>query len=449
MRIFMENSSHHLRNAGDLAMLQAAVLRLQEIWPNAHIHAVTDAPEILAEYCPGVSPVPLRGRREWLASRRLCGRIHSLVKPSLSSAIEEAEEYVLDRLPSLAQMMTEIRMGIRKGRREEIHSFLDTVLSSDLVVASGGGFITDSFEAHALNILNVLDLGIRHKKTTALLGQGIGPISSTKLLKKTRHVLPHIDLIGVREKTNGLKYLEECDCRAEKTKVTGDDAIEIAWKMRDDRIGQGIGINLRCAVYSEIDLGMTDKVRGVIHRVARRHEALLVPIPISYVERESDVTTVVKLMEGYPPALSAPMPGYSLSAILAHCRLCRVAVTGSYHCGVFALAQGIPAVGLARSQYYRNKFEGLSAQFDGGMEIVDLDDPGFEERFQEAMDKAWKSAPEMRTTLLRAAERQIDSGRAAYAKIKEIFDWNRGGVAHPGRNSMFVSKETRLVGNKK
>ena len=37
-----------------------------------------------------------------------------------------------------------------------------------------------------------------------------------------------------------------------------------------------------------------------------------------------------------------------------------VEVTGSYHAGVFALAQGIPVVGLLQSAYYEQKFIGHS-----------------------------------------------------------------------------------------
>jgi polysaccharide pyruvyl transferase WcaK-like protein len=54
---------------------------------------------------------------------------------------------------------------------------------------------------------------------------------------------------------------------------------------------------------------------------------------------------------------------------------CRVVVTGSYHAGVFALAQGIPVVATAASRYYHDKFSGLADLFGGGGDIVDVGSP--------------------------------------------------------------------------
>ena len=40
---------------------------------------------------------------------------------------------------------------------------------------------------------------------------------------------------------------------------------------------------------------------------------------------------------------------------------CRLVIVGSYHAAVFALAQGVSAIGLAGNAYYLQKFEGLAA----------------------------------------------------------------------------------------
>jgi Polysaccharide pyruvyl transferase len=46
----------------------------------------------------------------------------------------------------------------------------------------------------------------------------------------------------------------------------------------------------------------------------------------------------------------------SLAAAVAGCR---VVLTSSYHAAVFALARGIPAVGISSTPYYDGKFGGL------------------------------------------------------------------------------------------
>jgi colanic acid/amylovoran biosynthesis protein len=101
-------------------------------------------------------------------------------------------------------------------------------------------------------------------------------------------------------------------------------------------------------------------------------------------------------------------------------RLCRVVVTGSYHAGVFALSCGVPAIGIAKSQYYVEKFCGLAAQFGPGCEVATLDDPDFERVLREKIDRLWTAAAQLRPGLLQAAARQIALGRAAYGRLREI-----------------------------
>ncbi|MGH9559873.1 MAG: hypothetical protein ACRD3S_00330, partial [Terracidiphilus sp.] len=89
-------------------------------------------------------------------------------------------------------------------------------------------------------------------------------------------------------------------------------------------------------------------------------------------------------------------------------------VTGSYHAGVFALAQGIPVVGLIRSAYYEQKFKGLQAQFPGGCRVLDLRTPLRSEAIRDATLDALESADGMRESLLAAAAEQVALSREAY-----------------------------------
>jgi colanic acid/amylovoran biosynthesis protein len=93
---------------------------------------------------------------------------------------------------------------------------------------------------------------------------------------------------------------------------------------------------------------------------------------------------------------------------------CRVVVTGSYHGGVFALAQGIPVVGLVQSPYYEQKFTGLQEQFPGGCRMIDFRRPVASSEIEDAIRSAWESAEGVRESLLEAAARQIELSRATY-----------------------------------
>ena len=61
LRVLIDPSSLHCLNLGDVAMLQFAVRRFREFWPDAEIFVFTEAPDLLKSCCPGaksIDPVP-------------------------------------------------------------------------------------------------------------------------------------------------------------------------------------------------------------------------------------------------------------------------------------------------------------------------------------------------------------------------------------------------------
>ena len=56
MRILIDSGSYHALNVGDVAMLQACIVRLRELWPGASIAVVTNSPDALTTHCPDVGP---------------------------------------------------------------------------------------------------------------------------------------------------------------------------------------------------------------------------------------------------------------------------------------------------------------------------------------------------------------------------------------------------------
>ena len=109
---------------------------------------------------------------------------------------------------------------------------------------------------------------------------------------------------------------------------------------------------------------------------------------------------------------------------------CRAVVTGSYHAGVFALSQGIPVVGLAKSPYYRQKFAGLAAQFGEGCRVVGL--PRGAAELSADIFRAWQDAPRLRPRLQERAREQAEDSRRAYLRLKELFDSRRSKGAPRG-----------------
>jgi colanic acid/amylovoran biosynthesis protein len=172
--------------------------------------------------------------------------------------------------------------------------------------------------------------------------------------------------------------------------------------------------------YSEVDLNILKKIRTVMHDAARNHRASLIPIPIALHNRESDVRSIRQILAGYDDESDGGQNLTSPLQVIRQVGCCRVVVAGSYHAGVFALAQGIPVVGLAKSAYYVDKFLGLAAQFGAGCQVVFLDDGQVRSKLSDAIDLAWNSAERVRPHLLEAAKRQIESGWDAYRRVHEL-----------------------------
>jgi polysaccharide pyruvyl transferase WcaK-like protein len=396
VHILVEPSDYVLRNSGDMAMQEVAITRAARLWPDATIFVLTNTPDQLPRYASGVRPLDAGGRRAWLTG------------------------------PSSALSIRWVRgLWSERHTRRRARDFVQLVRSASLVLVSGMGGITDVFHDYATGVLLTLELAIRAGVPTAMMSQGLGPLRDTGLRHLAGSILPRVDLIALREARAGHQLLTELGVPESRIVATGDDAVEIAHWPGATPLGTALGVNLRCASYSEVDAELADRVREGVAESARRLAAVLVAVPISHVPGEEDALTIARLLGERVPDVSQVPP--ALPALLEQIRRCRVVVTGSYHAGVFALASGIPVVALARSAYYVDKFLGLADQFGGGCELVSLAEPDIAARLVAAIDGAWRGAEGVRPRLLEAAARQIQLGHAAYRRVCELVERRRQG----------------------
>jgi colanic acid/amylovoran biosynthesis protein len=137
-------------------------------------------------------------------------------------------------------------------------------------------------------------------------------------------------------------------------------------------------------------------------------------------QQRLDAANIDNLVRGYQQINPFPETQDTPAGVIKQVSRCRIVVTGAYHAAVFALAQGIPAVALARSPYFLDKFRGLRDIFDGGCEVVLLEPDNLDERLYKAMTAAWESADRLRAPLRNAASTQIEASQAAYRRFAEI-----------------------------
>jgi colanic acid/amylovoran biosynthesis protein len=138
------------------------------------------------------------------------------------------------------------RLLRRTGQSDkDLSEFITAVSKADLVIANGMGGITDAFPKYAAELLETMSLAKHYGASTAMVGQGMGPLRDQELREQARWVLPRVDFISLREARASGSLLRELGVRDDRVMTTGDDAIELAHAQRPHAVGTGFGINLR------------------------------------------------------------------------------------------------------------------------------------------------------------------------------------------------------------
>jgi colanic acid/amylovoran biosynthesis protein len=411
-RIIVESGSPGCHNMGDVAMMQVAVERIGEFQPSAHVEVVTSRPDLLARFCPSALPIPLEERKAWLSGRDLAIGLREKLPAPLSMAFVGFERAIWLRLPRLTDLAVQAKSRLLRREFTSPEGFRRRLKTANLLVVCGMGTLNDAFADVAIPLLDEMEAALGAGVPVIAFGQGVGPIDSRELLERARAVLPRLALISLREGCTGLPLLESLGVPKDKVLVTGDDAIEMAFKRRPAAQGDALGVSLRLADYAGTGRETANLLSAPLHAAAEKAKCSLVPIPISFDASDSDIRASETLLGNPSPALLEPVS--SPEDVIRLAGGCRAVVTGTYHGGVFALAQGIPIVGLIQSPYYEQKFKGLEAQFPGGCRLLDLRKPVSSGEIQDAILGAWESAAKMRDSLLAAAAQQVELSREAY-----------------------------------
>jgi colanic acid/amylovoran biosynthesis protein len=290
------------------------------------------------------------------------------------------------------------------------------VFRADLVVASGMGMINDEFRNRALQMLATLEMANQHGVPTAMVCQGIGPVSDPELVKAMRKVLPGVRIISVRERSLSWRILQSLNYPCERVVSVGDDGLQLAFENRAHAVGSAIGVNLRVAKYSQIEVDMINAIRRELESAAIRLATSFIPVAILFRD-DSDFKTASELISGHEDA-SCGAPVMTPLDVIQRIGRCRIMMTGSYHGAVFALGQGIPTIAVAKSPYYLGKFKGLQEQFGDGCQLIDWSNRVDSDELTSAIYRAWISAVDLRPTLLKVAEEQIQMATDAYSKLQ-------------------------------
>ncbi|MBL1457676.1 MAG: polysaccharide pyruvyl transferase family protein [Methylophaga sp.] len=419
MKILIENGAHDCFNAGDLSMLIVCLNRLKTAYPSAELLTVNEAPQKLKVLYKDCTPTNiLTGRHLWLQDRNMFGGLHKII-PFKNQLVDDFEASFRRNNIFLARKWIKVRNNKRGLNNKPIKNYLKTLKSVHFAVVSGGGLITDAFEIHAMKLLETLYQLIQLGKPVALFGLGVGPINSPRLRNLARLVFPHVTLFALREKRYGPRLLHSLGVSSERIMISGDDAIEFAASGRVGVMGNAIGFNIRNAKYAGVDNTNSSNITDILTLFAKTQQSSIVPVPISWHRSENDLQTVLNLLgQNMTPQEKEQLE--TIDGLNHQIANCRIVVTGSYHAAVFALTHGIPVIALAKSEYYANKFNGLSNMFLQGLQVIGLDHVDWREKFKLALTRAWESAESQRDSLILCADKQIKSSKLAYSQYYKI-----------------------------
>jgi polysaccharide pyruvyl transferase WcaK-like protein len=405
MHILVDQSGYDLLNIGDVAMLQSCVMRLQQHWPDAEIMVIAHDLNNLNSYCPGAIAIgPTLANR---SSFQFLPR-----KPRLAS--EQAWKMAAPNFLG--------RLGSRSIVRCQPFTAIQAVQAADLVVASGGAYVTDTWWWHAVGVLSLLSLAQRLGKPTAMFGQGIGPIRQRVLRTQTRAVLPRLEVLGLREGRIGQDLALSTGIPPSVVMVTGDDSLELI-----DRIGaadgKALGANLRVSSYTGVDHVAAAAVSDLVLEAAAALDAPIVALPVSRYAVDADVITLRSLLRRKHNHTDIVLDDIETPEALVQATAnCQAIVTCSYHAAMFGLAQGVPAVCLTKSRYYDAKFGGLQSQFPETCFVASLDVPDYASRVRALILQAWHLPAPARAAARDAAMRLRDAGREAYTQFRTVVE---------------------------
>ena len=413
-------------NMGDVSMLQVAVDRLHRLFPEASLDVLTGSAEKLARFCPAATPVDNLGRSIWFGNGVLQEGYRDLVPDRLVGPLVTLKKAVQARFPNLVRsvlrpiLSQRLKNGTTKRDAGAVAAFTRALQDADLVLLSGSGGFYDGCHDWNRDALDIIEAAIERDIPVAMMGQGFGPLTDPIIVKRAAKILPLVDFITLRGGRGSFAVLRSLGVDESRVETTGDEAVELAYEARSDTRGMGLGVNIRYLASAGTDDDDMKVIRPVVQDFARRHEVPLIPLPIAMHFGARDDLAIKQLLVGFDEESDGGKTLDSPLKVIKQAALCRVVVTGAYHAAVFALAQGIPVVALAKSAYFSNKMLGLEDQFGEGCQTVLLSEPALAQRLCSAIEGAWQKADELREPLQAAAFKQIDASRRSYERMQGL-----------------------------
>jgi polysaccharide pyruvyl transferase WcaK-like protein len=417
VNILVENGSYHMQNMGDVGMLQVGLNRILNIFPaDTRIFVLTTNPEKLKKICPSAIPVSGEGRKAW-QRKTYFSKAFNRFPGKIADAYNNFEKSQTIHSPRGAYLFKRYFSNVKRREIPGLIEYFEAIKHADAVVSTGGGLINDWFVDSSQAVLDTFITAQSFGKPTAMFGLGFGPVENPTTIEKVRNVFPKLKMLCFREGLSSLPLLDSLGIPRELVSITGDDAIELAYRERKQNPGKGIGFNIRIYRHSQVPPEAIVQIGQILSNITKELCAEIIPTPVTFRTSHSDLASIRQVLGSLAVDTTQAEKIIMPIDLIHQISRCRIVITGAYHSAVYALAQGIPVIALAKSRYYQNKFAGLSDQFGTGCKIVYYDDPDFSNVLSNEIVALWKNADQYQSPLLSAAVSQIAESESAWGRF--------------------------------
>jgi polysaccharide pyruvyl transferase WcaK-like protein len=116
----------------------------------------------------------------------------------------------------------------------------------------------------------------------------------------------------------------------------------------------------------------------------------------------------------------APFHEHTVPALVEAIAGCRLVITASYHGAVLAIAQGIPAICLLKSAYYRAKFAGLAGLFPEGCTLIDAGTAEATNLLARSIEAFADSSRDLKPQLLDTRSALVAQSEKQYQRLMDL-----------------------------
>ena len=353
---------HCASNRGDAAILEGVLAALRDQFPDSTITVATEHPSA-ARTINGVDAVQQRMTPfKWNDFKKNAARLFLLGSAPLRR---------VGLVPPKAKAV---------DKRLELQPYYD----ADLVVSTGGMFLTDNYFPSKYAILWELLFAKALGKTVVLYAQTIGPFNNEKLRSRASWVFNRLDLITTRD-AESKALLEDLGVNETPVKFTADAAFSMGDEPPETKPIQcstgnppeepsssDLTISISVRAWSHIDrTGGQDAYEQVIAQTAdwliEEHDAHVrfVSTCTGWAGYHTDdripALSIIGLMQhGVSDRVSVDMHEYTPHDLVDRYRQMDLHIGTRMHSNILAMLAETPVVAIA----YEFKTAGLMRQFD-------------------------------------------------------------------------------------